>query len=90
MSVLGADIAALRGLVNSLTSRVRLIEKTKSEMSTLVLGLPWVGPDREQFLREWNEIHQVNLIRLMDDMTIASNQALHAANAQEEASRAGG
>ena len=90
MSVVGADVAALRGLVTSLTWKIRKIDSTKAEVTQLLVNLPWVGPDREQFLRDWNDIHQVNLIRLTDDMTLAANQALRAANAQEEASRAGG
>ena len=87
MAIVGADVPALRNLVNVLTGRARRIETTKNQMTALILELPWVGPDREQFVAEWNEIHHPNLIRLIDDMTDASGRAARPADAQEAASR---
>lgn len=87
MPIVGADVPALRNLVNVLTGRARRIETTKNQMTALILDLPWVGPDRDRFVAEWNEIHHPNLIRLIDDMTDASGQAARHADAQEAASR---
>lgn len=85
--IVGADVPALTSLVSALIGRARKIERTKDELTMLIRDLPWVGPDRERFLSEWNEVHQPNLIRLIDDMTGASNDVRRAANAQEQASR---
>jgi hypothetical protein len=90
MAILGADIAALRGLATMLTSRARKIEATKNKLTVLIVDLPWVGADRDAFVRAWNEIHQPNLMRLIDDMSDASGQAARHANAQESASRVDG
>lgn len=90
MAIVGADVPALRNLVSVLSGRARKIETTKNQMTALIQDLPWVGPDRDQFVAEWNEIHQPNLIRLIDDLTDASGRAHRHADAQEAASRAEG
>lgn len=90
MAVVGADVMALRGLVTTLVSRARKIETTKNQLTALIGDLPWVGSDRDRFVNEWNDVHQPNLIRLIDDMTTASSQASRHADAQEAASRVEG
>ena len=86
MGIVGADVPALRGLVSALTGRSHKIEQTKNELSALIRDLPWVGPDREAFVADWEHIHQPNLVRLIDDMRDASRTATRHADAQENAS----
>lgn len=86
MGIVGADVPALRGLVSALTGRAHQIETTKSELSALIRSLDWIGPDREAFVGDWENIHQPNLIRLIDDMKDASRTATRHADAQENAS----
>jgi uncharacterized protein YukE len=88
MSVVGADIPALRAFVSALSGRARKIEQTKNELSAVIRDLPWVGKDRDAFIHDWEQIHHPNLVRLIDDMQDASAKANHHANVQENASRA--
>ena len=90
MSIVGADVPALRQLVSTLSSRARKIDNTKNQMTALIVDLPWVGLDRDRYVADWMEIHQPNLIRLIDDLTDASGRAARHAEAQEAASRGEG
>ena len=87
MSMVGADVPALRNLANVLVGRARKVEATKNQMTALIQSLPWVGPDRDQFVADWNDVHHPNLIRLIDDLTDASGRANYHADTQEAASR---
>jgi hypothetical protein len=90
MSMVGADVPALRAFVSAMTNRRRQIETTTNKLSALVNSLPWVGPDYERFKAEWDTVHHPNLIRLLSDMGTASSKCSKAADAQEAASNAGG
>jgi hypothetical protein len=89
MSMVGADVPALRQLCSALGGRARKIEATKNQITALVRDLPWVGTDRDRYVDQWMSIHQPNLIRLIDDLLDASARASRHADAQEAASRVG-
>ncbi|MCB9380929.1 MAG: hypothetical protein H6513_09610 [Acidimicrobiaceae bacterium] len=86
MSVVGADVAALRNFVLGLNKRSREITETTARLTALVEGIPWVGPDRERFIAEWNGTHRPGLLGLIGDLGDAARAAALAADKQEAAS----
>lgn len=92
MGVVGADVGALRNFVLGLSRRSQEITATTARLTSLVEGIPWVGPDRDRFIADWNGVHRPGLVGLIEDLVDAAKQATKAADAQEAASaqQAGG
>jgi uncharacterized protein YukE len=87
MSMVGADIAALRGFASALRHRKQEIEATRRRLATIVENLPWSGGDHDRFVEEWRRVHSPGLMRLVAELSSASSEAHHHANQQEQASR---
>ena len=88
MSVLGADIAALRDFAGQANRRSQEISALMGRLDGVVQGLPWVGHDRDVFLREWSG-HQQSLSSLAHDLAEAAGRAMRHADDQERASGEG-
>lgn len=86
MSVVGADVGAIRNFVLGLNKRSQEITATTARLTSLVEGIPWVGPDREAFIADWNGHHRPALVRLIEDLADAAKQATRHADQQEAAS----
>jgi hypothetical protein len=86
MGVVGADVPALRNFVLGLNKRSKEITETTARLTALVESIPWVGPDRERFLQDWNGTHRPGLLGLIADLGDAARSATVAADAQEAAS----
>lgn len=86
MGVVGADVPALRNFVLGLNKRSKEITETTARLTALVESIPWVGPDRERFIAEWNGTHRPGLLGLIADLGDAARSATVAADAQEAAS----
>lgn len=86
MNVLGADVGAIRNFVLGLNKRSREITETTARLTAMVEQIPWVGPDREAFLHDWNHVHRPGLLCLLDDLSTAAQQASRHADEQEAAS----
>ena len=87
MSMVGADVAALRAFARSLRHRQQEIEATRRRLAAVVEHLPWTGPDHDRFVDEWRGVHAPGLARLIGELGSASSEAYHHANRQEQASR---
>lgn len=86
MGVVGADVPAMRNFVLGLNKRSKEITETTARLTSVVESIPWVGPDRERFVAEWNGTHRPGLIGLIGDLADAARSATRAADAQEAAS----
>jgi uncharacterized protein YukE len=87
MSMVGADIAALRRFASSLRHRQQEIEATRQRLVAVVENLPWNGADHDRFVDEWRNVHSPGLMRLVGELSAASDEAAYHAHRQEQASR---
>lgn len=90
MSLVGADIAAIRNFVLGLNRRSKEITNITARLTALIDDIPWAGPDRDAFIQEWHHTHRPGLLGLIDDLLDAGRQATRHADAQEAASAAKG
>jgi hypothetical protein len=86
VGIVGADVPALRNFVLGLNKRSKEITETTARLTALVESIPWVGPDRERFVQEWNGTHRPGLLGLIADLGDAARAATIAADKQEAAS----
>jgi uncharacterized protein YukE len=89
MSMLGADLAALRDFAGHADRRSQEIAALMGRLDGVVQGLPWLGADRDHFLDEWSG-HRQSLNDLVHDLAQAASTAVRHADDQERASHAGG
>ena len=92
MGVVGADVGAIRNFVLGLNRRSGEITSTTARLTSLVEGIPWVGPDRDRFIADWHGTHRPGLLALIDELGSAAKEATRSADQQEAASaqQAGG
>lgn len=88
MGLVGADVGAIRNFVLGLKRRSQEITTTTTKLTALVEAIPWVGPDRENFIQEWNGTHRPALVSLCVDLLDAAKTATRHADEQEAASSA--
>ena len=86
VSVVGADVGAIRNFVLGLNRRSQEITATTARLTALVEGIPWVGPDRDRFISDWNGTHRPGLVGLIADLVDAAKEATRSADQQEAAS----
>ena len=86
MSAVGADVGAIRNFVLGLRRRSQEITATTARLTTLVENIPWVGPDRDAFIADWNATHRPALLGLIDELVDAAKRATRHADEQEAAS----
>lgn len=89
MSMVGGDVPAIRNFVIGLRRRSQQITATTNRLSAVIDGVPWVGPDREQFVQEWQGTHRPALLDLCAGLVEAAGTAARHADEQEAASAAG-
>lgn len=87
MSMVGADIAALREFASSLRYRRQEIDSTRQHLSAVVENLPWAGDDRDRFVDEWRRVHAPGIARIVGELASAAREASDHADRQEQASR---
>jgi len=88
MSMVGGDVPAIREFVVGLRRRSQQISATTNRLNTVIESIPWVGPDREQFVQEWQGTHRPALVDLCAGLTEAAGTAARHADEQEAASAA--
>lgn len=86
--MVGGDVPAIRNFVTGLRRRSQQIATTTNRLSTVIESIPWVGPDREEFIREWQGTHRPALLDLCSGLNDAAVTAAHHADEQEAASAA--
>jgi hypothetical protein len=57
MPVLGMDPERVNALANQMTASAAAINTTISQLTHLLGGALWQGPDRDQFMSDWNGTH---------------------------------
>lgn len=82
----GMDIAAVRQLSQQLTAKAGEIQTIMSTLTNQLQSTPWVGPDREKFLSDWQSQHVAALTRVKEGLEGAAQLATKNANEQEQAS----
>ena len=87
MSMIGADVAALRRFAWSLRRSRQEIDATRRRLTAAIDGLPWTGDDHDRFVVEWRRVHGPALMAIVTEMAHASEQAALHASDQERASR---
>ena len=86
MAVNGADAPALFGFASEVRRRRAAIQDAMTRLGREVAEANWVGPDRDQFVEEWNGTHVPSLSGVLGDLEQAAQRAIAHATAQQEAS----
>lgn len=82
----GMDIAAVRQLVAQMNQRADEIRTLAASLSSALNGTAWSGPDREQFVSDWQGQHVQQLNIVAQALNDAASRASANADAQEQAS----
>jgi uncharacterized protein YukE len=82
----GMDIQAVRQLSSQLKAKADDIRSIMQQLGSQLQNTPWVGPDRERFLGEWQSNHVSALNNVINGLEAASNAATQNAAQQESAS----
>lgn len=84
--MIGADAPALFNFARALRDRMNQIEETRNRLTAVIEGLEWVGQDREQFLQQWQTIHNPGIATLVADLLGVSQDVESHAQLQEQTS----
>ena len=82
----GMDIAEVRALSAQLTNASEEINQLANTLTSKLEGTPWVGPDRERFVSDWQGQHKAALLQISQALQGAATAATQNAQAQEQAS----
>ena len=82
----GLDIPAVRQLSQQMKSKAEEIRSLSQQLTGQLQNTQWVGPDRENFSRDWQSQHLAALNRVIQGLEDASTAAMNNANQQEQAS----
>ena len=85
--ITGADVAALRRFAAECARRRQELDAARARLDARLAALAWHGPDREQFLGEWREVHAAALAVVAAELSAAARRAAYHADRQEHASR---
>lgn len=84
----GMDIAEVRTLAQLLTTKADEISQVSQQLTAKLQNTPWVGPDRERFVSDWQSNHQQALQRVVESIKEAAQRAQANAQEQEQVSSA--
>lgn len=87
MAFLGADTEALKNLGTRLNAGSNEIQNQKNQLTKVLDGVNWKGPDADQFRNQWRSEHLPALERVARALEEAGKQAGRNAQQQEDASR---
>ena len=82
----GMDIASVRQLVAQMNQRADEIRTLMTALSNALNGTAWSGPDREQFVGDWQGQYVQQLNTVAQALNDAASRASANADAQEQAS----
>jgi uncharacterized protein YukE len=83
---LGLDPTAVRQLASNLNNVASEIQNLASQLTNQLQNTAWTGPDREQFVGEWQGTHMSQLHTVINALQDASQKATQNATQQEQAS----
>jgi uncharacterized protein YukE len=85
-SYLGLDPQAVRSLASQLTNAAGEIKNVTGQLTNALQNTPWTGPDREQFVNDWQSNHVSQLTNVANALEAAAQHATANAQQQENAS----
>lgn len=88
MSMTGMDIGGVRQLAAQLDQRAEEIRSLMGQLTNALQSAQWVGPDREQFVSQWQGTHCQQLNSVIQGLGDAAGRARQNAQQQEQASNA--
>jgi uncharacterized protein YukE len=87
MTMWGMDISEVESLVHNMDARAQELEQLVAQLTSQLESARWVGPDRDNFLGEWNSSHVPALRNVAAGLQDAAQRALGNVRAQQEASQ---
>lgn len=87
MSYLGLDPTAVRNLASQLNNAASEIQNISGQLTSQLQNAPWTGPDREQFVNEWQSTHLNQLHTVVQALQHAAQTANRNAQDQETVSQ---
>ena len=88
MTMWGMDISEVENLVHTMNSKAQEIEQIISQLTSQLDSARWVGPDRDNFVNEWQSSHVPALRNVVNGLHDAAQRAQGNVTAQREASQA--
>ncbi len=85
-NVTGMDIQAVRNLSTQMKTKAGEIQQIMTSLTSQLQSTPWVGPDQQRFLGEWQGQHCAALRAVINGLEQASSTATRNANEQQSAS----
>lgn len=82
-ALIGMDVVQVRQLAQQMSVASDQLGVVMSELQHRLHEAPWVGPEREQFVAEWNAIHRAGLNNALVALRTASRTAERNAGDQE-------
>lgn len=86
MALTGMDIQEVRSLAAQMNNAAGDIGSLAQRLTSQLQGTSWIGPDREQFVSEWQGTHVAQLHQVVQALENASRLANQNAMQQEQAS----
>lgn len=90
MTMVGADVGALRSLSKLFDDTAHRFERTGSELTASLTRSSWSGPDAARFRSDWNSRLRPRLTDVARDLSESAVKLREEADEQEHASESGG
>lgn len=84
----GMDIEQVRQLSRQMQQKADEIEQIRQQLTSLLNGTQWVGPDQQRYKGEWDSSCAPALSRVVETLRQAGQAADQNASQQEQASNA--
>ena len=86
MTFLGMDTQAVQQLAQQMSHSADQIENIMQTLTHSLTGTQWTGPDREQFVSDWQSTHCTALRTVVQGLRDAAQKAMQNAQQQEQTS----
>ena len=86
MSLKGMDTDAVRQLATQMNSAKDQIQHLQQQLTTQLQNVNWIGPDREQFVSDWQGQHVPSLQNIISAIEAAATRATQNASEQDQVS----
>ena len=86
MALKGMDTDAVRGLATQLSHAHDTIQSLSTQLTNQLQNVQWIGPDREQFVSDWQSQHVSALHTVAQALTDAATRATQNASDQDNVS----
>lgn len=86
MTIQGMNIEAVRELAGQMDSNADQIQTLLADLGSRLENTEWIGPDRDQFVGEWQGTFVPQLTAVANTLRDTANKARSNAEQQEQAS----